>query len=153
MSKSSVILIVDDEEDDRLLLELALRRAGITSRVCPLPDGQDAINYLAGTGVYANRETYPLPVLVFTDFTMPRRNAMQLLKWIRERPELGSLPVVVLVGSASQNEIQVALAAGASASFNKPVEFARLVEEVKAVGQKFLSEDEQKADATKSQKG
>jgi CheY-like chemotaxis protein len=141
MSQSSVILIVDDEEDDRLLLQLALKRAGISNPSIPLPDGQDAIDYLAGSGDYADRERFPLPGLVITDFIMPRKGGMELLSWVREHPELVDVPVVVLVGSASQHEMEMAEKAGAAASFTKPVEFSRLVEELKTVVPKLLRED------------
>ncbi len=138
MNKEMVILIVDDEEDDRLLVQLALKRAGIKQHPVALADGEEAIEYLKGSGKFSDREKYPLPAMIITDFIMPRKGGVELLKWIKERPEFAQMPVVTLVGSASPSEMRQAEQAGTVAAFSKPVEFHRLVEELRDVGRRFL---------------
>ena len=64
------ILIADDSEDDRLLLMRGLRKVACCEVIACVEDGQMAIDYLSGTGRYADRSKYPLPGLVLLD--LPR---------------------------------------------------------------------------------
>src|SRR6185369_17231604 len=52
------ILHVDDSEDDRFLFKRAWQRAGIHLALVSLTSGEQAIDYLAGNGEYADRSIY-----------------------------------------------------------------------------------------------
>ena len=63
-------------------------------------NGEEAVSYLDGKGVYADRLVYPLPNLLLLDLKMPRLNGFQVLEWLKTKPDLGALPVAVDVTRA-----------------------------------------------------
>ena len=50
------ILLVEDNPNDEELTLRALRKANIANEVAIARDGQDALDFLFGTGKYAGRE-------------------------------------------------------------------------------------------------
>src|SRR5579863_802795 len=91
----TVILLVDDDEDLPVLLPHLLKKAHVSFSFRFADNGERAVEYLRGTGAYADRAAYPLPQILLLDLKMPRMNGFQFLEWKRSRPEFESLPVVV----------------------------------------------------------
>lgn len=121
------ILLVDDNDDDLYALRRAVKKAGIVNPQQVVTDGQQAIDYLAGTGRFADRAQFPLPFLVFLDLKMPLRGGFEVLTWIREQPALASIVVVVLTGSDETKDHQRAYALGARSYLVKPPQPADLL--------------------------
>ncbi|MEO5960044.1 MAG: response regulator, partial [Opitutaceae bacterium] len=61
---SHTILLVEDEENDVTFMTMALQKAGIAGGLRVAEDGQQALDYLAGEGGFADRVRHPLPALV-----------------------------------------------------------------------------------------
>lgn len=123
------ILWVEDDANDILILQRAFRKAGI-SPVHTCSDGEDAIRYLKGEPPYDDRIAYPLPSLIITDIKMPKATGLELLRWLRNNPRCGSVPVVVFSASARSEDIEEAYKLGASAYFQKPHTLDRIIEVV-----------------------
>jgi CheY-like chemotaxis protein len=135
MSATETILLVEDNTTDVLLVRRALTRAGITNPVAVVADGDSAVDYLAGSGAYADRERHPLPVLVLLDLKLPRRSGLEVLAWLRAQPDLRRTPVVVLTSSQQRPDVNRAYDLGANSYLVKPVEFnalQRMLEDVNA---------------------
>jgi CheY-like chemotaxis protein len=128
MVPEPVILIVDDSEDDVLLVRTAFEKAGLTNPVYVLRDGQEAIDYLSGTGAFTNRAEHPLPDLILLDLKMPRMDGFQVLDWIRKQPGIRSIPVVVLTTTQQMAEVNRAYSIGANSFLVKPMDFSNYVE-------------------------
>jgi CheY-like chemotaxis protein len=122
------ILHVEDDEPYVYLLQLTFERAGITSPVHVVSDGQMAMDYLAGVGEFADRKKHPLPCLVLLDLKLPKVNGLEVLEWIRRQPVLKKLVVVVLSSSALSEDIERAYELGANSYIEKPCELARTQE-------------------------
>ena len=86
MKQSSVILLVENDKDYIYLLEQAFRKADIRNPLKIARYGNEAILYLRGVGIYADRRNYPLPKLILLDMTNPDGSSMAVLGWIREQP-------------------------------------------------------------------
>lgn len=78
------ILVVDDEPAILELLVEILRDEGFLAVAAR--DGQIALQMLAGTTVD----------LVISDTMMPRRSGVELLRSMREQPELRDVPVILM---------------------------------------------------------
>src|SRR5687768_12255012 len=100
MNASGCILLVEDDQNDVLFMERALRKAHVPNQVCVSHDGREAVDYLSGTGPFADRNQHPLPCLIILDLKMPRMTGMDVLQWLREQPVLSCLPVIVLSSSS-----------------------------------------------------
>ena len=138
--KSAVtVLHIDDDPNDTALLQAATRKAGVPFLLRNVEDGEQAIAYLNGAGLYRDRTLFPLPSLILLDLKMPRATGFEILKWIRAHHELGNLPVVVLSGSELQDDIRLAYSTGASSYLVKPLGFDALVSLVKNLDVAWLA--------------
>jgi len=118
------ILLVEDSADDALLILRALEKAGAKNAIRVVRDGEAAVNYLAGAGIYADRRLYPMPGLVLLDLNLPKLDGFEVLRWIRDTRALFGLKVVVLTTSQNMKDIARAYSAGADSFLVKPMEFA-----------------------------
>lgn len=120
MTRMPTVLLAEDSPDDRFLIERAIRRSGLELSLQSVPDGEQAIAYLAGEGDYGDRDRHPLPRLVLLDWKLSRRSGLEVLRWIRSRPHLDALPVVVLTASGEDGDLHSAFAARANSFLQKP---------------------------------
>ena len=120
MDRNLTILIAEDDEDYQFILERAIRDVGIANPLRMLRDGQQVIDYLAGSGDYANREANPFPSVMFLDLKMPGLNGLDVLRWIRNHPEHGVIPTMMLSSADLDRDVKVAYDLGAHAFFVKP---------------------------------
>ena len=128
------ILLVEDDENDILLIQNAFRKGGLLNPIQVVRDGEQAIYYLEGRGVFSNRDEYPLPSLILLDLKMPRKDGFQVLEWLSCQPELRRIRVVVLTSSDQIKDVNRAYALGASSFLVKPIgmqEFISLVSAIK----------------------
>jgi CheY-like chemotaxis protein len=121
------ILAAEDEESDRIILKVAFQRAQLPHPLVLVRDGQEAVDYLSGTGRYADRSAHPLPALLVLDLKMPRMNGFDVLGWLAKQPEFKQLPVVVLSSSGDELDIHKARQLGAREYFVKPHHLDELI--------------------------
>jgi CheY-like chemotaxis protein len=114
------ILLLEDDDNDAFLLRCALQKAEIKNPMHRVRDGQEGIQYMSGHGEYADRERFPLPRIILCDLKMPRTNGLEFLAWLKERPELKSIPTMVLTSSREEKDVTQAYKSGVSTYFLKP---------------------------------
>lgn len=122
------VLLVEDNEDDIFFMKMACQRTGIPHAFHVVTDGEEALQYLAGTGVFADRSTHPLPDLVFLDIKLPKRDGHKVLEWIRSKDVFKNLPVVMLTSSLAESDVSRAYALGVTSYLHKiasPAEFGQ----------------------------
>ena len=134
MGASFPILLVEDDASQAMLVERVVRRARLANSVIALTNGDDAIAYLDGRDQYADREQYPLPILVLLDVHVPGKSGLEVLTWLRKQPALDHVPAVVLSGSAESEDIDRAFELGAESYLVKPVGFDALLDTVGRLG-------------------
>src|SRR5579884_180662 len=130
MAEQMVILVAEDDEADVFLLERALKLANIEASIHFVSDGQYAIEYLLGQGIYVDRVKYPLPDFAIFDIKMPRVSGFQALEWIRSSKEFEHLPVMIISASDEERDIRKAHALGVSAYLVKPSDSQILAREL-----------------------
>lgn len=96
-------------------------------------NGDRAVEYLEGRGPYEDRSLHPLPALVLLDAHVFGRPGLDVLAWIREHPDLRSLPVLMLSGSGDSEDIERAFQLGVDSFLVKPVAFEALVDAVNSL--------------------
>lgn len=115
-----VVLYVEDEETDRFLIQRAFVKEGLAAALRMVNDGQAAIDYLSGAGVYADPEEFPRPGVVLLDLNLPEVHGFEVLRWIRERSPQPELPVVIFTSSARTEDREQARLLGANDFIEKP---------------------------------
>lgn len=138
MNSDAPVLVADDREEDILILEKAFKEGGVPSNLLTVRNGDEAINYLYGIGRYSNRELYPLPVLLLLDLKMPGTDGFDVLRWIKTRPELVGMRVVVLTSSHEMRDVTLAYQLGATSFLMKPFDFRDTVAMAKTMTQYWL---------------
>ncbi len=115
-----IVLLVDDSENDALLMRTVFERAGFVQPLRFARDGEEAIAYLRGDGLYADRKKFPMPTTVLLDLNMPRKNGFEVLEWVRQQPGLRRLRVYILSASSRSQDIERAYDLGANSYLVKP---------------------------------
>ena len=117
---NATILLVEDNDDDVFAMRRSLDIGKVTNPLQVVTDGKQAKDYLSGTGIYAEREKFPLPFLIFLDLKLPYFTGFEILEWMRTQPQLESIVVVVVTGSAENRDQDTAYRLGARSYLVKP---------------------------------
>jgi len=131
MPQKKVILLVEDNSDDQILTTTALKEAKILNEVVIAQDGEEALDFLFGTGAYKNRDTAITPQVVLLDLKLPKLNGMEVLERIRSDSRTKLLPVVILTSS---KDVVNGYKLGANSFIQKPVDFHQFTEAVRQLG-------------------
>src|SRR5262245_40153012 len=107
------ILLIEDDENDAFFIQYAFEVASITNSLKIVVDGQQAIDYLAGSGKFTDRAKFPFPCLVLLDLKLPVKMGMDVLKWIHQQPSMRNLLVLILTSSSNIEDIDEAYRLGA----------------------------------------
>ena len=113
------ILVAEDNDEDAFLLCRLFVQCGLKNPVNIVPDGEQAIAYLKGDGIYSDRTVYDLPALFLLDWCMRRTSGLEVLDWMKTQPK-PDFPVVVLTGIANLSEMREAYLRGAYSFLIKP---------------------------------
>ena len=127
------ILLVEDDARDLELTLVALERSELANEVVVVRDGAQALDYLRREGEFADR-TPGNPAVVMLDLKLPKLDGLDVLKAVRETPDLRSLPVVMLTSSHEEGDVVRSYALGVNAYVVKPVEFKAFVSAIADLG-------------------
>lgn len=105
------VLLVDDEAADQQLIRSAFARIGSDAVVGVAEDIESAKAALRGP---------QMPVITIVDLRLSGESGLDLVTWMRGRPETRTVPVVMLSGSADHTDIRSCYDAGANAYLTKP---------------------------------
>lgn len=152
-SKPQVVLSVDDNDVDGALLERAFKRTSIPARLYRVSEGPQALAYLAGDGIYRDRESYPLPDLVLLDLAMPKMSGYEVLKWIREQPAVKKTKVLIFTSSEKPEDYRAASEIGADGYLLKPTKFDDLKKLVKQIHEEWLARRKSGKTAARKERG
>jgi len=133
-----MILLVEDNPDHQALAERALRKNNISNVVVTAQDGEEALQFFAGTGKFTGRDTNVLPAVVLLDLKLPKVDGLEVLRRLRADPKTQLLPVVVLTSSDEERDVVESYKLGANSYIRKPVDFAQFTEATRQLGLYWL---------------
>jgi CheY-like chemotaxis protein len=133
MPMTQPILLVEDDENDVRFMKMAMQEAKVGNQLQVAKHGREALEYMSGTGKYADRETYPLPCLILLDLKLPYVPGLEVLKSIREDPRMKEIIVIILTSSQELSDIDRAYSLGANAFVAKPPNIQILQKLAKAI--------------------
>lgn len=138
--------MIEDDPADARLIQRAFEKALVGVRVTRLPNGDDAVAYLAGETPFDNRNSYPLPVVILLDIKLPRRSGFEVLSWLRARKDgLNRIPVVMLTSSRHSVDVNRAYDLGANSYLTKPDSNDQLTKMLVVFDQYWMSYNEHPA--------
>jgi two-component system, response regulator len=133
MSSLKRILLVDDSPRDLELAVDALRSYHLVNEIVTLRDGAEALDYLFARNEFAERKD-GLPAVMLLDLKMPKVDGLEVLRQVKNHPQLKVLPVVMMTSSKEEQDLVKSYQLGVNAYVVKPVKFQEFVEAVKQIG-------------------
>jgi chemotaxis family two-component system response regulator Rcp1 len=124
-----ILLIEDNPGDVRLAIE-TFKDAKIHNQVNVVPDGVEAMAYLRKQGKYANATR---PDVILLDLNMPRKDGREVLKEVKEDPDLRRIPVVILTMSQAEQDILKSYDLHANCYISKPVDLTQFNKVVQSI--------------------
>ncbi|MBI5643117.1 MAG: chemotaxis response regulator CheY [Deltaproteobacteria bacterium] len=122
------ILVVDDFSTMRRIIKNILKEIGYVN-VDEADDGTTALEKLKGAKFD----------FVVTDWNMPNMPGIELLKAIRQDPDLKATPVLMVTAEAAKENVVTAVAAGVNNYIVKPFTAAALKERIDLILEKLKS--------------
>jgi two-component system OmpR family response regulator len=107
----------------------------LTSAVCKFLELEGFVPRRAGNRdeVVAELRKVPSPDLILLDVVLPDISGFDILERVRAHPMLKHIPIIMITGKATREDVMRALAAGANGYITKPFEFDVLTSSIKAV--------------------
>lgn len=124
-----ILLVEDNPADIRITLE-AFKNGYIKTKIYVVNDGVEAMNFLKKEDKFFNK---PLPNLILLDLNLPRKDGREVLKEVKQDPELKSIPVIVLTSSKATDDIQKSYQLHCNCYLTKPIglnEFETLIKSI-----------------------
>lgn len=132
------ILLVEDNPDDVELEMRAFKKHNLTNRVTVVRDGAEALDYLFGSGAYADRDTSDNPKVIFLDLKLPKVDGLEVLRKIKSDERTRMIPVVALTSSTEERDLAESYRLGVNSYVAKPIEFDKFVAAVAEMGLYWL---------------
>jgi two-component system, response regulator len=137
LSEVEILLVEDNPRDAELTLR-ALRKRHLANHVFHVKDGQEALDWLTGTGAYEGRDLKQMPKVVLLDLKLPKMNGLEVLAAIRAHEQIGTIPVVVLTSSQEQRDVVESYRLRVNSYIVKPVDFEKFSVAVGEAGHYWL---------------
>jgi two-component system response regulator len=137
MNEKIILLVEDNHLDEELMLR-ALKKNNIRNVVVVARDGEQAVDYLFGTGSHAGRDIGDVPAVVLLDLKLPKIDGLEVLRRVRSDERTRLLPVVILTSSKEDKDRLGGYASGANSYVRKPIEFPEFAEAVRNLGLYWL---------------
>ncbi|GBD93681.1 phosphate regulon transcriptional regulatory protein PhoB [bacterium BMS3Abin05] len=115
------ILVVDDEPFIRRSLEFILKKNGFA--VHSAANGKEAIDLL-------KNENEAKPALIFLDVMMPKMNGFEVVKMVKNDPNLRDITIILLTAKGQDVDRQRGFELGADDFMIKPFSPSKLLEVV-----------------------
>ena len=116
--------MAESNQDDVLIIQHAFRDAGIINPLVVLKDSEQALEYLNGGGKYADRELFPLPLLLLINRHLGVKDGLQVLEWVANHPNVRKKITVVMLCDIEDPPARArAYALGAEAFVLKPFDY------------------------------
>ena len=120
------LLLSEDSDDDVVFTLRALERAHIGNHLSVARDGQEALDLLYADALEGNDRFG----LILLDLGLPKLDGREVLTKIWADRRLRHVPVIVLTGSAEDEDVARSYKSGAVAYLRKPVQVDQLLRAV-----------------------
>lgn len=110
------VLLIEDAVDDAELLTRALIKWRPGIRVTVIHDGIEALRWLHDDG----HDQVTMPHLIVLDLNLPMLDGIQVLRCLSADSRTAGIPVIVLSGACSPEEVGASRSYGAKACMRKP---------------------------------
>ena len=128
-----VILVADDDAGHARLIEKNLTRVGLHNEIVRFANGQEILDFLFRRG--DGRKRAPdTSYLLLLDIRMPKVDGVEVLRQLKQDPELRKIPVSMLTTTDDPREVERCHSLGCSNYLVKPVDYDKFAEAITQLG-------------------
>jgi two-component system response regulator len=138
MKEWNDILLVEDNPSDAELTIFALKKNHAINGLLHLQNGEEALEYIFGTGKYAGRNIAEIPRLILLDLKMPKVSGLEVVQKLKSDERTKMIPVILLTSSKEDSDISESYKLGVNSYIVKPVEFESFEKAISAIGNYWL---------------
>ncbi|HMJ11070.1 MAG TPA: response regulator [Polyangiaceae bacterium] len=131
---NKALLLVEDNASDEKLTIRAFNKSNLANEIIVVRDGEEALEYMFGTGRFADREVNDLPAVVLLDLKLPRVDGLEVLRQIRADERTKLVPIIILTSSKEDEDRAKGYSLGANAYVRKPVAFSEFTDAIRTLG-------------------
>jgi CheY-like chemotaxis protein len=132
-NREVVILVAEDDAGHARLIEKNLTRAGLRNPIVRFDNGQAVLDFLFRRGSGQQRAA-EMPYLLLLDIRMPQVDGIEVLRQLKQDPELRKIPVIILTTTDDPREVERCHAIGCASYIVKPVDYDKFAEAIKGLG-------------------
>lgn len=132
------VLLVEDNDRDAELTMRAFKKCNLHNKLFWVKDGVEALEFMSGTGSFAERDARELPRLILLDLKMPRLNGLDVLRSLKADERTQAVPIVVMTSSNQERDLEACYDLGVNGYVTKPIGFTELTEAVAKIGMFWL---------------
>ena len=115
----SLVMIIEDEESLAMLLSYNLEKEGY--EVATVSNGLNAVSEIERL----------MPAVILLDWMLPEISGVEICKMVRSKPDIKSIPIIMLTAKSQEEDKIKGLGAGADDYVTKPFSVPELMARVK----------------------
>ncbi|MCA8919288.1 MAG: response regulator [Planctomycetes bacterium] len=128
------ILLADDDPGHATLIQNNLRDVGLINKIRHFEDGQAVLDFLFKDSNGDEKAKKSAAYVLLLDIRMPKQSGVEVLRRVKEDPQLRLIPVIMLTTTDDPREIRTCHELGCNEYITKPVEYDRFVEVIRRLG-------------------
>jgi len=132
-----IMLVTDNSDDERLVLG-AFQNNDIVNKVVVARDGAEALDYLFGSGNYADRDTNKMPHVILLDLNLQEIDSLEVLRRLYNDERTNLLPLVAFTSSEDDRDLTDYYQFGVNSFIRKPTDPAQFDEIIRQLNQYWL---------------
>lgn len=130
------VLLVEDSPGDVRLTRDAFGEANPLVAMHVASDGVEAMQFLRRLGEFADA---PRPDLILLDLNLPKMDGREVLRALRDDPDLGIIPTVILTTSEADADITATYQLQANCYLTKPAQLDEFEVLVRSINDFWLT--------------
>jgi CheY-like chemotaxis protein len=136
------ILFVEDDPTDADLALRALKKCGFAHRVEHVSDGAEALEYIAGTTLFSQRNATAMPKFILLDLNLGKLGGLHVLRQLKSDELTKTIPIIVLTSSKLAIELVESYKFGVNSYVIKPTDGEKFAQVVASIGHYWLAINE-----------
>lgn len=132
------VLLVEDNPRDAEMALRTLRKRNLANQLVHVKDGQEALDWLFGTGAFVGRDPKHHPKVVLLDLKLPKVDGLEVLRAMRADERTRLIPVVVMTSSREERDVIESYRLGVNSYVVKPMDFDSFAAAVADLGHYWL---------------
>ncbi|MCL6582530.1 MAG: response regulator [bacterium] len=140
------ILLVEDDPIHIKLVERALKKSGFNNQLIVARDGEEVFNYLFNQNMDQRSELmseeFVYPHLILMDINLPKINGLEILRRIKQSPQLQHIPVVILTTSSNRADLEKCYEYHANSYVIKPLDYEEFNQKIRSIEHYWLMVNE-----------